>query len=116
MHPETLIIAPTHSAGDEIAYRLGQASGVAGAHRMTILQLAADLARPAMSERGLAPVSALGLEALAARVVYAAREQSELGYFGPVSALPGFARALSRTLSELRLAQVDSGALAASSA
>jgi len=81
---------------------------------MTFVQLAADLARPSMSELGLAPLSSLGLEALAARVVYATRAANRLKYFNPVSALPGFARALARTLAELRLAGVRTGPLAAS--
>jgi len=110
-HVETLIIAPTHSAGEEITYRM---AGAVGAHRTTFVQLAADLAHPAMSERGLAPLSSLGLEALASRVVYSARAAKELEYFDPVSALPGFAKALARTLAELRLAGVRPETLSAS--
>ena len=74
----------------------------AGAHRVTLIQAAAELARPAMAERGLAPLSPLGREAVAARVAQAAR--AELTYFHPVAGLPGFARALARTIVELRLA------------
>jgi ATP-dependent helicase/nuclease subunit B len=110
-HAETVVVAPTHSAGEELTHRL---AGAAGAHRMTFVQLAADLARQSMSQLGLAPLSALGLEALAARVVYAARAAHELKYFEPVSKLPGFARALARTLAELRLAGIRPDSLAAS--
>src|SRR5579862_3797883 len=90
-HTESIVLAPTHSAGEELAHR---APGIAGMHRLTIVQLAADLARPAMAARGLAPVTPLALEALAARVVHASR--AELTYFEPVAAMPGFARALAR--------------------
>jgi CRISPR/Cas system-associated exonuclease Cas4 (RecB family) len=113
VHPETIFITFGHSAGEEMAHRMGRA---AGAHRMTLLQFAADLARSPMSERGLAPLTTLGVEALAARVVYAARTAKELKYFAPVCALPGFARALARTLGELRLANVRPDALADSGA
>jgi ATP-dependent helicase/nuclease subunit B len=80
--------------------------GAAGLHRNTLVQWAASLARPIMAERGLAPLSALGLEAVAARVVHGARQDGELAYFAPVAGLPGFARAVARTLGELRLAGV----------
>ena len=64
-YPESTVIAPSHSAGEELAHLSG---GVAGLHRLTLVQLAVDLARPAMADLGLAPLSALGLEALCARV------------------------------------------------
>jgi CRISPR/Cas system-associated exonuclease Cas4 (RecB family) len=59
-----------------------------------------------MALRGLAPLSALGVEAIAARVIHAERESQPLAYFESVAAMPGFARALARTLAELRLARV----------
>jgi CRISPR/Cas system-associated exonuclease Cas4 (RecB family) len=57
-----------------------------------------------LAERGLAPLGSLGLEALATRVAHEARQERKLRYFDPVATLPGFAAALARTLSELRLA------------
>ncbi len=101
-HPESILIAPSHLAGEDLVHA---AHGIAGVHRPTLIQLAADLARPAMAALGLAPLTSLGLEALAARAVYHARSANELNYFKPVAELPGFARALARTLSELRLAK-----------
>jgi len=100
-YDKSWFLGATRAAADELAFRIGAAAGV---HRLTVLQLAADLARPAMADRQLAPLSGLGVEALAARVIHAAREAGELSYFRPVAALPGFARALARTLGELRLA------------
>jgi len=79
---------------------------MAGVRRATLTQLAASLARPGMAERGLAPLGSLGLEALAARVAHEAGQDRALKYFDPVAALPGFASALARTLSELRLAGI----------
>jgi hypothetical protein len=107
-YDQILVLGATRAAADELAFRIGAAAGV---HRLTLLQLAADLARPAMADRQLAPLSGLGVEALAARVIHAAREAGELNYFRPVAALPGFARALARTLGELRLASVAADSL-----
>ena len=110
-YDQILVLGATRAAADELAFRIGAAAGV---HRLTLLQLAADLARPAMADRQLAPLTGLGVEALAARVIHAAREAGELSYFRPVAALPGFARALARTLGELRLAGVAADSLAES--
>ncbi len=104
IHPEILVIVPSHSAGEELAQRR---NGAAGVHRLTLVQLASDLSRPAMAAMGLAPMTQLGLEALSARVVHAALKQGELDYFRPVASLPGFARALARTIAELRMARVE---------
>ncbi len=90
--------------------------GSCGVHRVTVVQAAAELARAAMAERGLAPLSSLGREAVAARIAQTAREHRELAYFHPVAALPGFARALARTLVELRLAGVTPDMLASAGA
>ena len=112
-HFETIVIAPTHLAGEELAHGM---AGRAGLHRMTMVQLATDLARPSMAEMGISPLTSLGLEALAARVVYTARGENELDYFAPVSGLPGFAHAVSRTLGELRMAGTGPDELVASGA
>ncbi|MEO5926710.1 MAG: PD-(D/E)XK nuclease family protein [Bryobacteraceae bacterium] len=83
-----------------------------GVHRLTFLQLARQLAQPQMAEDGIAPLGHLGSEALAARVIFRARQQSSISYFSPVAGLPGFSRALARTLRELRLAGTSPEALA----
>ncbi len=97
-----LILAGTRGAADEILRR-SLAGARLGAHRMTLTQLAAQLAAPAMGASGLAPASRLSLEALVARVVDLARNSGALSYFRPVIETPGFARALTTTLEELRL-------------
>ncbi len=101
--PESLAIVPSRLAGD---FLVQSGEGAAGLHRFTLIQLASRLARPAMAKHGIAPISLLGLEAVAARIAYQARTEKKLEYFGPVAALPGFARALARTLGELRLARI----------
>lgn len=101
--PESVAVLPTRMAGESFAKRL---SGFAGVHALTLVELAADLARPAMATLGLNILSRLGREAVAARVVHAARAASELRYFEPVAGLPGFARSLASTIGELRLAGI----------
>jgi ATP-dependent helicase/nuclease subunit B len=100
---ESVLIVPSHSAGEELAHHIGRTRGI---HRLTLLQLALEWARPEMAERGLGPLSNLGQEALAARVVHAERAEKELEYFSAVAGMKGFPRALARTVSELRLARV----------
>ena len=108
-YPESLTIVPGRLAGSFLA----SGTGMAGARKWTLPQLASNLARPAMAERGLTPLSFLGWEAVTARVAHEAARAKALRYFDPVAALPGFARALARTLSELRLAGIRPKELAA---
>jgi CRISPR/Cas system-associated exonuclease Cas4 (RecB family) len=79
---------------------------------VTLVQAAAELARSAMAERGLAPLTGLGREAVAARITQKALARGELAYFHPVATLPGFARALARTIVDLRSAGVEAERLA----
>ncbi len=114
-HAEALVIAPTHLAGEGLAHRAVD-RGSLGVHRLTLLQLAADLARPEMARLGVAPLTALGSEALAARVAADCLKKHRISYFAPVSARPGFARALAHTLDELRMNRTGRAALAESGA
>src|ERR1035437_1318475 len=107
-YTEMALVAPTYLAGGGMAHKIG---GIGGLHRTTLVQFAAELARPEMARRGLAPLSALGVEAIAARVIHAERGSRPFSYFEAVAAMPGFARALARTLSELRLARVAPSSL-----
>lgn len=110
---EILILAPTRAAADELARTLSLGNqGRMGLHRWTPAQLAAALATPKLAGGGLAPLSRLGLEALAARAGCRSREADSAGYFAPVSGMPGFSRALASTLRDLRLAQTRSDRLA----
>jgi hypothetical protein len=65
-----------------------------------------------MARLGVAPGTALGAEAIAARVSVEAERDRALTHGAPVGGLPGFARALAATLAELRRAGVGAGALA----
>ena len=108
-------MASTRAAADELS-RMVPAGAWMGVHRMSLLQTAAEVASEAIAARGLAPVTALGMEAVAARAAHALRHNRELTYFGPVAATPGFAGALASTISELRLNRVNSRDLAESGA
>src|SRR5438477_8350604 len=99
---EALLIAPSRGAADDLARRCC-AGGILGLHRMTLNQLAAGLATPRMVAEGKAPASRLGIEAMVARVVHLLRKDGGIPYFAPVSVTPGFSKALTRTLTELRL-------------
>jgi CRISPR/Cas system-associated exonuclease Cas4 (RecB family) len=109
---EALVLGPTRAAADEFA-RTTCSTGLLGVHRATLGQLAAELAAPAIAERGLAPVSQLGMEAVAARVVDRLQRAGKLAYFGPVAEMPGFARSLAATIAELRAEGIPANDLAA---
>jgi CRISPR/Cas system-associated exonuclease Cas4 (RecB family) len=111
---EILIVGASRDAADDLARRIAAARGATfGLRRASLTQLAAGLAGAALARRGAAPATALGVEAVAARVSFEAERDGALGYFAPVARLPGFARALAATLGELRLGEVAPGALEA---
>ena len=112
--PGVLIVSASRGAADDLARAVAAARGGAiGLHRFSLAQLAARLAAPVLAARGIAPVSFIGGEAVAARATFEACRDEELAYFGPVARTPGFPRALARTLHELLLAHVGTAALQA---
>src|SRR6516165_10690601 len=105
---EILIIGATLDAANEVARGMAQMKGAAfGWHRLSLTQLAAALARPALAGRGIVPLSRLGIQAMAARVVHALAADDALGRYAGVAQGPGFARAVASVVMELRLAKVD---------
>jgi CRISPR/Cas system-associated exonuclease Cas4 (RecB family) len=105
---EVLIVGATWEAASELTRRVARDHGASfGWHRATLGRVAAALAGPELSARGLAPVGALPLEALCARVVDALGRQKSLGRFAEVAHFPGLPRALARTLLEIRIAGLD---------
>ena len=104
---DVVIVCASRGAADDLARSMAASRpATLGLHRFSFTQLAARLAAPVLAARGMAPATYLGSEAVAARSVFDARRDGELSYFGPVSDLPGFPRALAKTLQELRLAQL----------
>src|SRR3989442_8722734 len=109
---EALIVGASREAADDLARRVRAARGATfGLHRASLTQLAVCFAAEEMARLGVAPATALGAEAVAARVSFEALRKHALGYFAPVARFPGFARALAATLGELRLGGVAPGAL-----
>lgn len=108
---EVLVIGASKGAAEDFA-RSVSPNGSLGVHTVTLTQLVTTLAAEEVAARGLTPISQLSQEALAARVVHAYTGQLE--YFSPVARMPGFVRALSSTLTELRLESIDLARLKAS--
>ena len=105
--PPILIIGASRAAADEFALSLAAEKGATfGITRSSVAELVSRLALPALAKQGLTPTAPLSDEAVAARVADDLANQEALEYFTPVARMPGFPRALSRTLSELRMADV----------
>ncbi|HZR07796.1 MAG TPA: PD-(D/E)XK nuclease family protein [Myxococcales bacterium] len=103
-----LVVGATQDAASELVRAAALASGAAfGWQRFTLGRLAAVVAADALAARGLSPLSALGVEAVCARVVH--QLKGNLGRFQPVADQPGLPRALLRTIQESRLAGARPG-------
>ena len=110
------IVGATRGAADDLARRIAVERGATiGLARFSLTQLAARTAVVALAAEGKTASTSLGAEAVAARAVFAATRDASLRYFTPVAGLPGFPRALARTLQELRLAGIGSDAVRAPS-
>ena len=109
---EILIVSASRGAADDFARELGRARGATfGQYRFSLTQLAARLAAPLLARDRLSPTTGLGVQAVAARSLFDADRDQALSYFAPVAAMPGFPRALARTLEELALAMVRPSSL-----
>jgi len=109
---EVLVLGTSRGAVDDFVRGVALHRGAAfGLHRFSWPQFVSQLAVPELSGAGLAPASRLGSEAIAARAAFEAAGTGDLESFQAVAEFPGFARSLSRTLSELRMAGIDDVAL-----
>jgi RecB family exonuclease len=110
---EVLIVAANADAAADLLRSAAVARGAAfGWHRATLARLASQLATPLLAERRLVPLGSLAADALAARLLHGLRVRGALGRFDVVADGPGLARAVARTLAELRMARVAPAALA----
>jgi ATP-dependent helicase/nuclease subunit B len=108
------IVAASRGAADDLARSVAAgAPATMGIHRFSLTHLAVRLAAPSLAADGYSLSTYLGSEAVAARAAFDAQQDDALTYFEPVARTPGFARALARTMQELRLAQVPAEALSA---
>src|SRR5688572_6608025 len=106
------LVGASRGSVDDLARSIAIGTGATiGIHRFSLTQLAARLAAPILAGQGLAPVTYLGSEAVAARAAFDAQRDAALQYFAPVAKTPGFPRALARTLQELRMAEVGADRL-----
>ena len=112
LQPPIVIIGASRAAADEFAVSLAVENGATfGITRVSVAELVSRLALPALAKHGLTPSAPLSDEAVAARVADDLVHNQQLGYFAPVARMPGFPRALSRTLGELAMAGVASAQL-----
>src|SRR5271166_3182343 len=100
---EVLVIASVKEAADNLVRAFAVSRGaMLGVHRLTLNRLVGLLAAEELADAGRAPADGLAAEAVAARAVFRLVPSGALAYFAPVLNLPGFSRALARTLIELR--------------
>lgn len=110
---EVLLVGASRAAADDLARAIGAAAGATfGLHRLSLSQLAARLAAPALADRGLAPATSLGGEAATARALFDAERAGGLAYLAPLAGSPGLPAAVAATLRELHEAGVAATALA----
>lgn len=104
---EVLILGASLAAANEVARSSAKTKGGAfGWHRMTLAQLAATVALPVLTERGLVSLTQIGTEATVARLVHRLRTEGRIGRFDPIAKTPGFPRALASVITELRIGQI----------
>jgi hypothetical protein len=109
---QVLLIGSSLDSANELVRQLAREKGaVFGWHRLTLPQLAAVLARPLLVERNLVPVSGDGAEALITRVVQEFASASALGRYAEIASGPGFAKAVTDVLMELRLGGIAAQAI-----
>jgi len=107
-HPaatERIIVGASRGAADDLARAVARETGATfGLTRFSLAELAARTAATFVDGPQRLRGTQAGEEAIAARAVFDAARADELAYVAPVAGMPGFPRALARTLYELRLA------------
>jgi hypothetical protein len=101
------IVAATRGAADDFARAVARTRpATIGLLRFSLTQVAARIAAPRLAGRGVAPASALALEAVAARAAFETARHGQLSALAAVAAAPGFPRALAATLGDVRQAEI----------
>ena len=107
-HPpatELIIVGASRGAADDLAREMARGAGATfGITRFSLTEIAARAAAAQPGGGRRIPGTQAGAEAVAAHAVFDALAAGELEYFEPVARMPGFPKALARTLHELRLA------------
>src|SRR5260370_39793117 len=104
---EAIIVGASRGAADDLARDLARHAGaIFGLYRFSLTQLAARIVAEHQPGARRLPGTQAGAEAVAARAAFEALGAGELAYFAPVASMPGFPRALARTVHEPRLAGI----------
>ncbi|MGH9627828.1 MAG: hypothetical protein ACRD7E_05755, partial [Bryobacteraceae bacterium] len=99
---EVMIVGPCRGAVDDVA-RLACRRALAGVYRYTFRDAVYALSEQSMYARDLVPLRRAAREAVAASL----SRKVKLEYLRDAAAFPGFARALARTLGDLRLNRIS---------
>jgi hypothetical protein len=114
-HPspsEVVIVGASRGAADDLARHLAISQGATfGITRFSLTELAARSAAILLAGARRIAGTQTGAEAAAARAVFDAVAAGEMEYFEPVARMPGFPKALARTVHELRLAGITAADL-----
>jgi ATP-dependent helicase/nuclease subunit B len=109
---EVLVVGATLDGANELARTVAKQKGAAfGWHRLSLTQLAFAIAAPMLATRGLVPLSRVAREAVVAGLVHRLKAESGLSRYETVADTPGFPRAITGVIAELRSAQLPSAAL-----
>ncbi len=100
---EVWVVGATREAGRRLLLEAARERTVFGVRVRTLGVAAGERALPALAARGLTPVSGIGREAVATRVLERL-DAADLGPLATVADLPGLPAALASTLGELRMA------------
>ncbi len=111
---ELVIVGASRGAADDFARAVARTAGATfGLMRFSFTGLAVQCAAARAAVGARVAGTSAGAEAMAARAVFDAVAAGELEYFAPVASMPGFPKALARTLHELRLAGIPADRFAA---
>ena len=107
-HREVVIVAHSVEAANDFLMQIAGARRASfGIRRFTLNSLAARLAQPVLAKSGAASATGLSFVAVVARAIHSLHLDGKLTYFAPVAKRPGFPVAVSRTVGELRMNEVD---------
>src|SRR5262245_10158324 len=110
---EVLVVGATLDGANELARAVAKEKGVGfGWHRLSLSQLAFAIAAPALAGRGLVTLGRVGTEAIVAGLVHRLKTKRRLKHYEAVAGAPGFPRAITGVIAELRSARVGRDAVA----
>jgi ATP-dependent helicase/nuclease subunit B len=111
---ECVIVGASRGAADDLARAIASRTGATfGLARFSLTELASRVGAAGLAGAHRVPSTRAGAEATAARAVFDAVAAGDLDYFAPVALMPGFSKALTTTLYELRLASIGPERLSA---